>query len=187
KDRLAEMIKTRVLLLLAVALVLGACGPAASPMPEPTLAPMILESPPPLPTATVTAEEVETEGAPIPTATATAEEVGAKATPTPITDEEEAIAAVKARYPEVKEVERVPEDVIGAPTDITVIEREGGWDLVFRQGWEDCPAGCINNRYWYFSVDRDGTIIKVGEYSRIFDSQSNTFKTTGKPLWGVPE
>lgn len=29
---------------------------------------------------------------------------------------------------------------------------DGGISYLFRYGWGDCPAGCINNRFWYFKV-----------------------------------
>jgi len=29
---------------------------------------------------------------------------------------------------------------------------EETWTYVFRNGWGDCPAGCIDSEYWHFSV-----------------------------------
>jgi len=59
--------------------------------------------------------------------------------------------------------------------------------LVFWEGWGDCEAGCINNRYSYFSAKKDGSITKVGEYVRSYNEDKNAFETTGAPMWGVPK
>jgi len=110
-------------------------------------------------------------------------------TPTPIAiaNAAQAIAVVQAKYPDVKDVRPTPPGTIGAETDITVIERVNGWDLVFRKGWGDCPAGCINNHYWYFSVSKDSTIEAAGEYERVYDAAKNSFAEKGAPRWGVPK
>lgn len=105
----------------------------------------------------------------------------------PITTADDAIAAVQKQFPQMQKVKRSEPGTIGASTDITVLERPDGWDLVFWQGWDDCPAGCINNRYDYFSVERNGRIAQVGEYTRIFDSSKNSFDVTGSPMWGIPK
>ena len=34
---------------------------------------------------------------------------------------------------------------------------------VFRNGWGDCPAGCIYNEHWYFTVAGDQPFF-VGYY-----------------------
>ncbi len=108
-------------------------------------------------------------------------------TPNRIENADAAIAAVKARFPEVAAINRTPRDMIGASTNITVLDRPDGWDLVFWQGWGDCPSGCINNRYYYFATKKDGTIAKSGEYARVYDEQTNAFAVTGTPMWGVPQ
>ncbi len=110
-------------------------------------------------------------------------------TPTavPIANADAAIAAVKARYAEAAKINKAKAGVIGGSTDITVIERGDGWDLVFWQGWDDCPAGCINHRYYYFSVKQDGRLQKIGEYARVHNAATNSFDSTGAPQWGVPK
>ncbi len=110
----------------------------------------------------------------------------ASATPTPPSGADAAIAAVKAKYPEVAPIRQSPRGMIGASTDITVIApRTDAWYLVFWEGSGDCPAGCINHRYYYFIV-KDGQATKAGEYSRVYNSATNAYDTTGAPLWGVP-
>jgi len=108
------------------------------------------------------------------------------ATPGGITSADAAIAAIQARFPEVANIQRAASGTIGATTDIKVFDRGEGWEIVFTEGWGDCMAGCINNRYYYFSVRRDGRITKVGEYARIFNETTNSYQTTGVPMWGVP-
>lgn len=113
--------------------------------------------------------------------------VSPTATPTPLSGAEAAIAAVKARFPEVAHIKPTPPGTIGASTNITVIlPRVDAWYLVFWEGWGDCPSGCINNRYHYFIV-KDGQATKVGEYARIYNAATNSFDTTGAPMWGVPK
>lgn len=98
-----------------------------------------------------------------------------------------AVSAVKSRFPEVAKFQSMGPGVIGASTDIKSFERGDGWDLIFLEMWGDCPSGCINDRYMYFSVKKDGRVQKIGELSRVFNSASNSYDTTGTSLWGVPK
>jgi len=107
---------------------------------------------------------------------------------TPIAGVDIAIAAVKARFPEVANIYVTGTGTIGATTDIKVImPRQDAWYLIFWEGWGDCVAGCINNRYSYFVVESSGRVSKAGEYARVFNADKNAFETTGTPLWGVPK
>ena len=110
------------------------------------------------------------------------------ATPAISSGADAAIAAVKAQFPKVANIKPSGAGMIGATTNITVIApRVNEWWLVFWEGWGDCPAGCINNRYSYFSVDKDGRATQAGEYARIFNSDKNTFDITGAPMWSIPK
>ena len=104
-----------------------------------------------------------------------------------ITDAASAIAAVKSQFALVAQIRQKAPGAIGATTDITAIERADGWDLVFWVGSGDCPAGCIDNRYYYFSAKKDGRVMQAGQYARIFNADKNSFDTTGAPIWGVPK
>ncbi len=106
---------------------------------------------------------------------------------TPFANADSAIAAIKTRYPEVGKIEKAAAGIIGATTNITTIERADGWDFVFWEGSGDCPAGCINNHYYYFSARKDGSLAKMGEYTRNFNADQNAFETAGVPMWGVPK
>ena len=103
-----------------------------------------------------------------------------------IPDAAGAIGAVKSQFVKVAHVQPKSPGAIGATSDITTIERADGWDLVFWEGSGDCPAGCIDNRYYYFSAKKDGRVVQAGEYARIFNADKNSFDTTGAPMWGIP-
>ena len=103
-----------------------------------------------------------------------------------IPDPAGAIAAVKSQFNQVANVRPKSPGSIGGTTDITSIERADGWDLVFWIGSGDCPAGCIDNHYYYFSVKKDGHVVMAGEYVRNFNADKNSFDTSGAPKWGVP-
>jgi hypothetical protein len=108
------------------------------------------------------------------------------ATPSGIASADAAIVAVQARFPDLAKIKKAASGSIGAMTDIKIFDRGEGWEIVFVEGWGDCPSGCINNRYYYLSVRKDGRITKVGEYARIYNEATNAFQTSGVPMWGVP-
>ena len=99
-----------------------------------------------------------------------------------INSEEQAVSRVKRVYPEVEKVKKT-ENRIGQTTNISSKEIINGWKLVFWQGSGDCPAGCINNHYWYFTAYKNGKVEKVGEYERIFNSRKNSYDEKGSPIW----
>ena len=97
-------------------------------------------------------------------------------------NEEEAIYLVKSNYPEVKNIE-ISEGAFGSSSDIKTKKEDTLWKITFNQGSGDCTAGCLNNQYWYFTVDNLKTVVKVGEYKRVFDSKTNSYVETGVPIW----
>jgi hypothetical protein len=99
---------------------------------------------------------------------------------------DEAIRLAQQKFPELKDIQKMPAGSIGASTDIVVQDRPDGWNVMFWKGSGDCPSGCINNHYWYLSVEKSGTIALAGEFVREFDSATNAVKTRGAPMWGVP-
>jgi len=108
-------------------------------------------------------------------------------TSSPILDAQSAIKAIQENYSEVRNIEPVLTPTFNSTSLIKVIEKNEGWDIVFYQGEGDCPSGCINSYFWYFSVDTDGTIKKIGEYSRVFYPKVNGYKENGSPMWGFPK
>lgn len=113
--------------------------------------------------------------------------VGSTPAATPFANADRAIAAIQAQYPQVAKIQKTGAGAIGASTHITTIERAEGWDFVFWQGSGDCPSGCIDNTYYYFSAKKDGNVLQVGEYTRTFNADKNAFDTTGAPMWGIPK
>lgn len=99
---------------------------------------------------------------------------------------DEAIQLVQASFPEVAQIKPnlTPKDF--GSDKVSVLERGDRWDIVFQTGSGDCEAGCINSYYWYFSVWQDGRVQKMGEFSRVFVSSSNSYQENGSPLWGIP-
>ena len=45
---------------------------------------------------------------------------------------------------------------------------QDGISYLFREGWGDCPSGCIDNRFWYFKV-YENTIDYLGTFVRRTD------------------
>lgn len=104
-----------------------------------------------------------------------------------VTNADAAIALIKVQFAQVSKIQKAGAGIIGGSQNIFVFDRSDGWDLAFWEGSGDCPAGCINNHYYYFSVKKDGRVIKVGEYTRIYNSITNSFDATGVSMWGLPK
>ena len=100
---------------------------------------------------------------------------------------DEAIVFAQQQYPNLKGIKPTPKGTIGASTNIIGKETADGWNLIFWKGEGDCPAGCINNYYWYVSVDKFGATKQEGEYAREYNANTNSFQMRGQPMWGVPQ
>jgi hypothetical protein len=98
----------------------------------------------------------------------------------------DAIHAIQAEYSEVSNIKIILTPQPFESQWISIKDKDYGWDIIFFEGSGDCPAGCLNNYFWYFTVHRDGKIIKAGEYSRVFQPVNNSYQETGVPLWGYP-
>lgn len=103
-----------------------------------------------------------------------------------VNDEKEAITRARVIYPEVKNIKRTT-DAIGQTMNISARQTDLGWNLMFWQGSGDCPAGCINDHYWYFTVYKNGKVEKIGEYEKIYNSRKNAPDETGSPIWDFLE
>jgi hypothetical protein len=145
------------LLLFVLAVFAAGCGPAATAIPPGALVP------------------TRTPSTSAPTSA-----------PSGFSSVDEAIALAQKQFPELRDIKRTPAGTIGASSDIIVQERTDGWNMIFWQGSGDCPAGCINNHYWYVSADKSGKLALVGEFIREFDAGTNAMKARGAPMWGVP-
>jgi len=65
------------------------------------------------------------------------------------------------------------------------LDRKDRKDVVFQHGEHDCPSGCLDHYYWYFSVWPDGKIEKVGAFQRVRGT-NNQYVEEGTPMWGYP-
>lgn len=92
---------------------------------------------------------------------------------------EKAIALIKNRYPELKNIEETPEVTIGKSMDIRAKQEDDLWKILFWQGSGDCPAGCLNDHEWYFTVKNNGSVEKAGEFERNFNSRKNGYDEKG--------
>jgi hypothetical protein len=81
----------------------------------------------------------------------------------PVTSPEDATARVQAAHPEFAGIGPLDPDVIGACCWAEAKAVEGGYQVVFTVGWEDCPAGCINRHKWTFAVAPDGQVGLIGD------------------------
>ena len=123
-----------------------------------------------------------------PSATPPASALTPVTTPNPgLAQPDQAIALAQKQFPQLREIKPTPPNSIGASSNIWALQQPDGWNLVFWQGDGDCPAGCINNHYWYVSVDRSGAATMVGEYDRHFVPGTNSMQSSGDPLWGIPK
>lgn len=72
-------------------------------------------------------------------------------------------------YGEIESVEDTsPNSYVGGGNDNYPWLIHNGISCLFKKGWGDCPAGCINNRFWYFKVYEDhvdyiGTFVKPAD------------------------
>src|SRR5262249_35765453 len=62
---------------------------------------------------------------------------------------------------------------------------DGGFAVVFKLGSGDCPAGCTDNDYRYFSTHGTCAPIAVGHFHTSWGSGS-CLATDGAPMWDHP-
>jgi hypothetical protein len=62
---------------------------------------------------------------------------------------------------------------------------DGGFDIVFKRGLGDCPAGCTDNAYQYFATDAACAPVAVGHYHATWGTQ-NCLTVDGTPMWNHP-
>ncbi len=81
---------------------------------------------------------------------------------TPISAEE-AMALVLAQDPRFAGIEPRDPDLLGQAAWSEVTETEEGWEVVIRIGWGDCPAGCISEHTWTYTVSPMGEVTLADE------------------------
>ncbi|RKU10670.1 hypothetical protein C6502_10610 [Candidatus Poribacteria bacterium] len=65
------------------------------------------------------------------------------------------IDAASDAYSAVEGVQYVDSTVIGDGPDIVTTKEGGRWFFIFRDAWGDCPAGCISQKLFFFTVTGD--------------------------------
>ena len=80
-----------------------------------------------------------------------------------VTTAEEAVARVVAERPDLAGIGPFDPDRIGGCCWYRTSPTADGFEVEFRVGWGDCPAGCIEEHRWTFRVAADGAVELVGE------------------------
>ena len=55
------------------------------------------------------------------------------------------------------------QNLIGQGSWYQITTAVDGWQVLIRIGWGDCPAGCINEHRWTYTVGKDGNVELVSE------------------------
>jgi len=119
------------ILVLAIGLILGACGQSATPP------------------ASVTPSASSPVGSALPSVAPG---------PTSISSPEAAAMLVLASDPRFAGLNRQDANLIGQCCFYTATPEADGFAVTIEIGWGDCPAGCINRHHWFYTVRTDGTI-----------------------------
>jgi hypothetical protein len=99
------------------------------------------------------------------------------------------IAAIHALDPSLADIVAIynPADGTSDGSFIYAYARgDGGFDVVLRRGQGDCPAGCTDNEYFYFSTDGGCRPQKVGHYRAAWGTGSGCLEVEGAPMWNHP-
>ncbi len=91
--------------------------------------------------------------------------VGGSGSPGPsqVATPEEAAKLVLASNPRFTGIGPRDPNLIGQAAWYEASIAEGGFKVDVRIGWGDCPAGCINEHRWTYTVDGSGRILEVLE------------------------
>jgi hypothetical protein len=80
-----------------------------------------------------------------------------------VTSPEDAVARIIAERPDLSGIGPFDPDRIGGCCWYRATARDGGYDVEFRVGWGDCPAGCIDEHAWTYRVGADGSVELIAE------------------------
>lgn len=72
-------------------------------------------------------------------------------------------------------------ELIGQAAWYEVTETDDGWRVEIRMGWGDCPAGCIDEHRWTYTVSSAGAVVLVEESG---DPQPGDSGVSGKVTAG---
>jgi len=77
--------------------------------------------------------------------------------------------------------EACPNFLCGDGDEVFLKIRGGRWHFVFKAGWGDCPSGCINEYFFYYTyTPEDGRVVKHDELP------SEKARAGGIYRWGIP-
>lgn len=99
--------------------------------------------------------------------------------------EAQAIEAIKKEYPDVKDIEREKNSYQPPKMGIRSLQIKNGWKMQFHRGTGECSKaydGCQKEQDYYFIVDFNGTVRKVGEVELSSDPYSDHPKVVGTLL-----
>jgi len=68
-----------------------------------------------------------------------------------------------AQQPRFAGIEPLDQTLIGQAAWYEVMAVDDGWEVLIRIGWGDCPAGCISEHRWTYSVGADGGVKLVSD------------------------
>lgn len=81
----------------------------------------------------------------------------------PIETAEAAVARVQVVEPALARIGPFEPDAIGQAHWWEARPAPNGWQVTFRIGWGDCPAGCISEHQFLYEVSTDGSVALIGE------------------------
>ena len=80
-----------------------------------------------------------------------------------VTSPEAAAALVIGQDPRFAGFQPPDRDAIGQCCWYEATAVEGGYQVVIRVGWGDCPSGCIDEHRWTYAVSPDGQVGLINE------------------------
>jgi hypothetical protein len=100
---------------------------------------------------------------------------------------DDVLKAIAQQLPALADITRLYSPDLGGDGNlIYAFAKPDGFRVVVKRGSGDCPAGCIDNEYWYFETTADCQVAQRGHYTRAFNSSGNCYQLTDAPLWGLP-
>lgn len=96
------------------------------------------------------------------------------------------VAAIHASDPSLADITTFPSpNELYDGSGVYVLDAPTGFMVVLKRGAHDCPAGCIDNEYYYFDTIDDCQPVLFGHYSTLFDFERNCYNVSGTPLWSI--
>ena len=100
---------------------------------------------------------------------------------------DDVLQAIARQWPALADITRLySPNAAGDGSLIYAFAEPDGFRIVVKRGSGYCPAGCIDNEYWYFDTTAGCQVIQRGHYARVFNSGDNCYQLTDAPLWGLP-